>query len=331
MAQHDALQTLLTETSLALSRLRAVNSPERAVAFLRELGYEVPAAAIGPALPALAAEAGGLTAAVRQLADAEGAGAVATALVTMLGRVDSAVDAIRALHAELQSTSASIPHIEELPRRLTDFLLLDYLERQRPQLHDTLHLLGLIERVPAPQPGQPSRLVNWERFGLFFEEPSRIADEVYRWNTDFDSDTFLERLFKVMQAAPLPGGLHPQADATRAALGNASPLARSCGSRCSSAGSRPRLTRSSASRSRRPMPRGQKERVRVAALPDGRVRIRFRRMRSRRAQVRVDRRHPRRRLVVRPPLDVDPLLNLQGAFQAACGSPRSRSAPRKSC
>ena len=77
MPQHDALQSLLTEASLALSSLRAINTPQRAVAFLRELGYEVPAVAVGPALAGLASEAGALPAAVRQLADAEGAGAVA--------------------------------------------------------------------------------------------------------------------------------------------------------------------------------------------------------------------------------------------------------------
>ena len=128
MSQHNALQTLLTEASLALSPLRAVNTPARAVAFLRLLGYEVPAAGLGPSLSTLAAEAGALTLAVRQLADASEAGAVAAALPPTLGRVDSIVDAIRALHAELRSAGSTNPDIDALPRRRTAFLLLD-LER----------------------------------------------------------------------------------------------------------------------------------------------------------------------------------------------------------
>src|SRR5688572_18465020 len=126
MPQHDALQSILTEASLALSSLRAINTPQRAVAFLRELGYDVPVPAVGSALGGLAAEAGALPAAVRQLADAEGAGAVGSALATMFGRIDAVIEAVRALHAQLQSAGSTIPHLDELPRRLLDFVLLDY-------------------------------------------------------------------------------------------------------------------------------------------------------------------------------------------------------------
>jgi hypothetical protein len=317
MAQHDALQTLLTETSLALSRLRAVNTPERAVSFLRDLGYEIPAAAIGPTLPALAAEAGGLTAAVGQLANAEGSEAVGTALVAMFGRMDSTVDAIRALRAELQSTSASIPHIEELPRRLTDFLLLDHLERQHPQLHDTLHLFGLIERVPAPQPGQPSRLVNWERFGLLFQEPSRIADEVYRWNTDFDSDTFLQRLFKVMQDEPLPGGLYSQADTTRAALGNTSSL-QELRFPIFQRGFTPETYAQFGIAFAPADAQGGKKKG-LALLPYLMGASGFDFAVCDRGELKFESTADIRGvgLVVRPPFDADPLLNLQGAFRAA--------------
>ena len=41
MAENDTLQLLLTEASLALGALRAVNTPARAVVFLRALGYEL--------------------------------------------------------------------------------------------------------------------------------------------------------------------------------------------------------------------------------------------------------------------------------------------------
>jgi hypothetical protein len=220
MAENDTVQLLLTEASLALGALRAVNTPGRAVVFLRAIGYELPPAAVGPALPQVAASAGALASVARQLADAEGPAAVADAVSDMLGRVEATVSAIRTLHAELESAAGSIPNLDEFPRRLTDFLLLDYLERHRPLLHDTLHLLGLIECEHQPKPGESTRVVHWDRFGRFVQEPSRIADDVYRWNTEFDSDAFLERLLKVMRDAPLPGGLYPQADATRAALGN---------------------------------------------------------------------------------------------------------------
>ena len=317
MPQHDALQSILTEASLALSSLRAINTPQRAVAFLRELGYEVPAAAVGPALAGLASEAGALPAAVRQLADADDAGAVGSALATIFGRVDSVIEGVRALQTQLQSAGSSIPHLDELPRRLLDFVLLDYLERQRPQFHHTLHLLGLIEREPAPPSGTPSRVVSWPRFSQFVKQPSRIADDVYQWSTDFKSDVFLERLLNVMQATPLPGGMYPQADATRAALGN-SP----------SSGQElrfPLLQRGFTAETYAqfgiafaPADAQGPKRKGLALLPylmgasgfDFGVCDRGELTFESTADIRGV------GLVVRPPLDVDPLLNLQGAFKA---------------
>jgi hypothetical protein len=217
----DALQSTLVQAGLALAPLRAVNTPARAAAFCRKLGYEIPPGAFGGGLAGLSAQANDLIAAVRQLINASGEAAVAAALANLFTRVAATVDAIRQLHTEIEAGGAAgLPNIGDLPRRLTDFLLLDFLDRQRPELHATLHLAGLIEHDPTPGPGQPVRLINWNRLGQVFSDPIGIADDVYRWETDFDSDEFLARLEKVMRPASLPGGIYRQSAATRAALGN---------------------------------------------------------------------------------------------------------------
>jgi hypothetical protein len=220
----DALQSILTEVGLAIAPLRAINTPERAVVFFRQLGYEIPPGAFGGALPQLGSAAGELIAAVRQLTQATDEAEVAGAIVNALARVGAAVDAIRQLHGQVQGGGGGgIPGIGDLPRRLTDFLVLDYCNTQRAELHEALHLLGLIEHNPAPAPGQSMRLINWDRLGQFLTEPQKIADDVYRWNSDFDTGQFLARLERLMRAAVLPGGLYPQADTTRTLLGNTSP------------------------------------------------------------------------------------------------------------
>ena len=56
--------------------------------------------------------------------------------------------------------------------------------------------------------------------GEFFERPAQIANDVYRWGTDFDVEKFLTRLEVMMRAATLPGGLYPQSATTRSVLGN---------------------------------------------------------------------------------------------------------------
>ena len=318
MRQHDALQTVLTEVSLALSSLRAVTTPARAAALLRELGYDVSPAAFGAAVPALAAEAGTLTTAVRELADADDSADIAEALVAMFGRVEATVHAIRALQAELATAGSSVPHLDELPRRLTDFVVLDYLERQRPQLHDMLHLVGLIERLPASTNGEPARRIHWQRFQTLVEEPSRVADEAYRWNSDFDADLFLARLMKVMQCGSLPGGLYPQADTTRAALGNSSTTLQELRFPLFEGGSSAETYAQFGIAFAPADAQGEKKKG-MALLPYLMGASAFDFAVCDRGQLTFESTADIRGVgvVVRPPLNVDRLLNLEGAFRTA--------------
>lgn len=218
----DVIQNLLTTAGLAFGRLSSVKAPPQAVEFFRKLGFEIPQASFGPALPALATQASGLSAAVGSLVAADGLGIV-TESVKVMNLLRGTVQAIDSLHAEIQISGGAIPNLGELPRRLTDFLLLDYVSARNPEAHEMLHLLGLIEDEPNPAAGQPARLINWSRFGQVFKEPGRIFDDVYGWNTDFDFSKLLARLEGLMRAGGLPGGIYPQADTTVAALGTGTP------------------------------------------------------------------------------------------------------------
>ena len=217
----DSLQSVLVQAGLALAPLRAIKTTDQAVAFFRQLGYEIPPGAFGPTLTALSTEADQLLIGVGQLAEASGEGGVAAAIANLFTHVTAIVDAINQLHAQVQTGGGgALQNIGDLPRRVTDFLVLDLLERQKPDVHATLYLLGLIEHEPNPAPGQPSRLVNWNRFGQVLNEPGRIANDVYQWDTDFDVEKFLTRLELTMRTASLPGGIYPQPATAQAALGN---------------------------------------------------------------------------------------------------------------
>jgi hypothetical protein len=223
MPQQNALQSILTEAGLAISPLRAVNTPEKAVVFFRQMGYDFPTGIFGGSLSGLASRGSDLVNAVKDLAQTSGDGAIVAAIAQVMLKIGATIDAINALHTQIKSAGgAGLPNINTLPARLTDFLILDYLERRRPQLHDSLHLFGLIEHEPAPATGQSTRVVNWNRFAQVFSGPGQIFNDVYQWNSDFDSAKFLSRLEKVMRAAALPGGLYPQTDTTRTILGNTS-------------------------------------------------------------------------------------------------------------
>src|SRR6476660_3118067 len=144
MAQQDALKSLLIQTGLAIAPLRSMKTPAAAVAFFRKLGFEIPAAAFGGTLSALGTQAGDLINAVKQLITATGDAGIATATVNVFGRLVATVKAITDLHVQVKlNGGGGLPGIDDLPRRLTDFLVLDFMDKQRPQFHQTLHLLGL--------------------------------------------------------------------------------------------------------------------------------------------------------------------------------------------
>lgn len=219
----DALQSILTEAGLALAPVRAINSGQKAQDFFKKLGYDIPVNAFGSALGAMATQGTELVTAVRTLVDAEGDTEVIAALAAIAARFTAFVAAIVDLHNQVKATGgAGIPNIDQFPRRLTDFLILEYLETQKAQLHDALYLFGLIEVNAEAAAGTPTRLINWDRFGLVFTNPRQLFNDVYQWETDFDAAKFLSRLERLMKSTALPGGLYPQAATTKTILGNAS-------------------------------------------------------------------------------------------------------------
>jgi hypothetical protein len=219
MSQQNSLQSILTETGLVLASLRNLGKPEQASAFFRQLGYEFSPGAFGNALTNLSSQASELVPAVGQLVKAQGEVDVVKAIANLLARLNAIVDAISQLQVQ---SGAGIPNINDFSRRLTDFMILDYFDRLNPQLHETLLLLGLIEHEPNPAPGQPMRLVNWQNLERFLNKPGQIANDVYQWDTDFNTDKFILRLEGLMRAAILPGGLYPQPVSTKTLLGNTS-------------------------------------------------------------------------------------------------------------
>ena len=176
----DALQSILTEAGLALAPVRAINSGQKAQDFFKKLGYEIPVSAFGSALSPLATQGTELVTAVRSLVDAEGDTEVIAALAAIGTRFGALVAAIVTLHDQVKTAGgAGIPNIDQFPRRLTDFLILEYLETQKSQMHDALYLFGLIEANPGAGSGEPTRLINWDRFGLVFTNPRQLFNDVY--------------------------------------------------------------------------------------------------------------------------------------------------------
>lgn len=220
----DALQSVLTQVGMAIAPLRAVKTPAQAVELFRKLGYEMPSNAFGNALTDLASQSTEVVNAIEQLTTASGDTAVIAAVARLMGRLGTTTKSIADLLSVVKANPsvAALPGINDLPRRLTDFLILDYFDRLKPDVHRLLWVLGLIEQENSAAPGVPTRLVNWNRFGLLFTKPSQLFNDVYQWNSNLDTDKLLTRMEALMRAVTLPGGMYPQSDTTRMLLGNTS-------------------------------------------------------------------------------------------------------------
>ncbi len=217
----DALTSIVTHASVAVAPLRDIHTADQAVAFFKQLGYSFSPGSMGGALTAVTGKAGEVVAAAQQLLAASDDNARITAAKDLIARVAAAADAIKQLETQLKAAGGNVGgDVSQFARRLLDFLILDYLDKQQGEAHELLHLAGLIEHEENPGDGKPSRLIHWERFGPILTQPGKVFDDVYQWQTAFNAAEFLKRLAALMRAATLPGGLYPQADSTRTMLAN---------------------------------------------------------------------------------------------------------------
>ena len=83
----SALKNILTGAGLAISPLRSIKTPDAAVAFFNKLGYNLPTAAFGGALPDLASQAGELIASLKKLIDASDDAGEVAAIAEVFGRL----------------------------------------------------------------------------------------------------------------------------------------------------------------------------------------------------------------------------------------------------
>src|SRR5437660_1209739 len=112
----DALQSVLTELGLAISPFRAIKTPDQAVDFFRQLGYELPSAAFSSGLNAVATQASGLISAIEAQVNANSDSAIAAALADIFAKLVAAVHAIEQLHDDLQANAGGTPNLADLPR-----------------------------------------------------------------------------------------------------------------------------------------------------------------------------------------------------------------------
>jgi hypothetical protein len=228
------LNSALSGVAEALEPLSRIDSAAKATEFFGELGYGLPGGQTFNALPAgLIAKVIAVAEGIANLATAEDDDARLRAVLDLALAVKDVAEQISQLHGALggglPGNFLTASHIDQLPRRLLDYLISKYIEGQAPGAYNFLLLFGIADEIVlTADPGTfqaacTLRKIWWERLPRYFTEPRSLAEEVYHWESDFDSDLFLQRLERVLRGFLLPGGIYTQNPALRSAFGNSDP------------------------------------------------------------------------------------------------------------
>jgi hypothetical protein len=209
--QGDMFATIAEELGLALDPIVAAFASDAALRdFLEELGWD-----LGPALAQLD-NLRGPTEQGLSLTDSAGPGDGAAVL-------QAVVAAYRAI-GELRN-AGGLPNDfrSEFPGQLAQYLMVEYLLRQRAGLGTALKALGVIrlEDVPAAggRPPFVRRVFEFSDLGQLFGDPLAFFRNAYRWGQPtFDSGRLLENAADLADAWNVPAYQSGLSDAATDAL-----------------------------------------------------------------------------------------------------------------
>lgn len=135
------------------------------------------------------------------------------------------IESIQSL--DIENVPSDFPeNLNQLPKRLLDYLIINYLITYHPKLFSFFSFIGIIEVLEAPlwpenlQQNFRLKQVRFERIPKIFISPLGLANSVYQWESDFDLPLFLSNLELILRSFYLPGGKYLQEADISALLGN---------------------------------------------------------------------------------------------------------------
>lgn len=220
MASEGTLEFLARQLTLALSPLKERLATGNLVGFMEELGLSPPpavanAAGAATGIAAVASSLAalpGLVAALEAAVEADDAAQIAETSIDLLSEVVEAFRGISELTSAVSSAAASLPAADrakveafaaQLPKKLFDFTVVEFMQRSRPALLDTLTLLGLAEdevtgAIPGDALSRPwrRRALHFDRLITLLTAPRTHLQNVFGWGTPGFDGRELFRLFQ---------------------------------------------------------------------------------------------------------------------------------------
>jgi hypothetical protein len=203
--------------SFLMPLAEAVEDPEVETILISDLGFVLPPGATFVASAREALE--GLAEVAVEVAEFdEASGGSATDLLVKLApalrdTVEGVVNLAQNVDAATSGSAlvANTDILQVLPRRLVDYLLVDFLTRELPLTGAILQAIGIIELKEVIHEGDPyrqtftQRTVEWERLPRFFSDPIGLIKELYAFDSPQGIDTVT--LFERLRAVALALGL----------------------------------------------------------------------------------------------------------------------------
>ncbi len=216
----DQLLSLLLELLLPL---RFIDRPEAIKGLLKNLGYALPEDVLPPDLPLdFNAAMSESLALVSQLKNAD-------TLAEKLAAVAQAEDLVRTiwngagdLQTTLKNAFQAIPQFltktnfeGTFAKRLLDYLLIKYLQKIAPRTWSFLELTGITsaeaqeENLDLYQSECVLLVLHFDRIGALIQSPKDLANDLFAWESQFDSNFLLDKLSQVMNMFGGAGNLLP--------------------------------------------------------------------------------------------------------------------------
>lgn len=234
MPDNSVLNIALVEVSRAIYPIKEVDSASKASVLMKNLGYALPGQDFVGIPISLLGKVAAIADDIKALADAASDEDRLKAVLALASKIGGITADIANMAANMQSAAAAPANffanapIDEMPRRLLDYVISVFLENYYSGPYQFMLLFGIVDEIEKTadaaifQPVFTLRKVWWERLPKYITEPANLSEEIYQWQSNFNSDLFLVRLEKLLKGFILPGGIYDQNVKSNTGLGNTS-------------------------------------------------------------------------------------------------------------
>ncbi|MBK8969719.1 MAG: hypothetical protein IPM36_24295 [Lewinellaceae bacterium] len=212
-------QILTEELGKLFAPLKTLDTTQGVETLFKDLGYDVPVTDLADLVQDfqqvdLAAEVQDLQNLIASIASIQDQSDLPGVILQVKDKAVAVNAIIKNVIPTVQTTISALTDIQDLPRRLADYLVFKYLEDNYYKAFAFCHVLSLLEWVEKNS--KSIKTVQWNRIGLLFTKPIRLFEEAYDWGqVSFDDEEFLDRFSLLLQAFMLPGGVYTQASNLR--------------------------------------------------------------------------------------------------------------------